>query len=209
MTMKPRTNIVDALHAVLEVLRSGEAFTLNELARKSDLNFRTVKKIIDILQSSHDSFFGKQFGVSSLKSTTIIQLREKAGLLMFPEAIQNLIIKTSHYPAASRDEEILVHLFLQKATKPENAAYLPENKTVGDLADAEFVGRIGNRFYLTEDGAYIAKGALELYPELEDMSTEVQKDDDAGPVMIPWITVAVPPSPIMIKSKLDAVRRTQ
>ena len=80
---------------------------------------------------------------------------------------------------------------------------------VGDLVDAEFVGKAGNRFYLTKDGAYIAKGALELYPELEDMSTEVQKDDDAGPVLIPWITVAVPPSPIMIKRKLDAVRRTR
>ena len=55
--MKSRTNIVDALHTVLEVLRSGEAFTLNELARKSGLNFRTVKKIIDILQSSQNSFF--------------------------------------------------------------------------------------------------------------------------------------------------------
>ena len=207
--MKSRTNIVDALHTVLEVLRSGEAFTLNELARKSGLNFRTVKKIIDILQSSQNSFFEKQLGVSSLKSTTIIQLKEKTGLSMFPEAIQNLIIKTSHYPAASRDEEILVHLFLQKATRPENAAYLPENRMVGDLVDAEFVGKAGNRFYLTKDGAYIAKGALELYPELEDMSTEVQKDDDAGPVLIPWITVAVPPSPIMIKRKLDAVRRTR
>ena len=53
--MKSRTSIVDALHITLEMLKSGEPFTLNKLARESDLNFRTVKKIIDILQSSHDS----------------------------------------------------------------------------------------------------------------------------------------------------------
>ena len=179
MGMKSRTSIVDALHTVLGVLGSGEPFTLSELARKSDLNFRTVKKIIDILQSSHDSFSGKQLEVSNLKTTTIIQLKEKTGLSMFPQAIQNLIIRTSYYPVASRDEEILVHLLLQKATKPENAAYLPEGRMVEDLAEAEYVGKIGGRFYLTGDGAYIAKGALELYPELDGMSAEIPQEDSA------------------------------
>ena len=177
--MKPRTSIVDALHTVLEVLGSGEQFTLSELARKSDLNFRTVKKIIDILQSSYNSFSGKQLDVSDLKSTTIIQLKEKTGLSMFPQAIQNLIIRTSYYPAASRDVEILVYLLLQKATKSENAVYLPKGRIVEDLAEAECVGKAGGKFYLTGGGAYIAKGALELYPELDGISAEIPREYSA------------------------------
>lgn len=173
--MKARTNIVDALHKVLEILKSGEPFTLNKLARESDLNFRTVKKVMDVLQSSHNSFSGKQLEVSDLQSTIIIQLKEKTGLLLFPETIQNLIIKTNHYPVASRDEEILVHLLLKKATRADNAIYLTEGRMIEELVDAEHVEKIGNRFYLTEDGEYIAKGALELYPELKTISEEIQK----------------------------------
>ena len=173
--MKSRTSIVDAVHIILEILKSGEPFTLNKLARESDLNFRTVKKIIGVLQSSHDSFSGKQLEVSNLESTTIIQLKEKTGLLLFPETIQNLIIKTNHYPVASRDEEILVHLLLKNATEARNAIFLPEGKMIEELVEAEHVGKIDNKFYLTEDGLYIAKGALELYPELESMSEETPK----------------------------------
>ena len=82
-----------------------------------------------------------------------------------------------YYPTASRDEEILVHLLLQKATKSENAAYLSEGRVVEDLAEAEYVDKIGGGFYLTGDGAYIAKGALELYSELDGMSAEIPQQD--------------------------------
>ena len=205
--MNSRTSIVDALHIVLEILKSGEPFTLNKLARESGLNFRTVKKIIDILQSSNNSFFGRQLDVLDLQSSTVIQLKEKTGLLLFPEAIQNLIIKTNHYPVASRDEEVLVYLLLQKATGRENAVRLPESKIVKELVEAEHVGKIGERFYITKDGAYIAQGALELYPELRDISAQMPKGGgDAESARSPLITVAVPPNLAMIKRRLEAKR---
>ncbi|PJC50528.1 MAG: hypothetical protein CO032_04330 [Nitrosopumilales archaeon CG_4_9_14_0_2_um_filter_34_16] len=207
--MKTRTSIVDALHIVLEVLKSGEPFTLNKLAKESDLNFRTVKKIIDVLQSSHISFSGKQLEVSDLESTTIIQLKEKTGLLLFPESIQNLIIKTNHYPVASRDEEILVHLLLKKATTPENAVYLPEGRMIEELVGAEHVGKIGNRFYLTEDGRYIAKGALELYPELESISIEKPKENTINVGRLTMIALGAPPNTVMVKRKLEELRCVQ
>lgn len=209
MEMKSRTSIVDALHITLEILKSGEPFTLNKLARESDLNFRTVKKIIDILQSSHDSFSGKQLEVSNLESTTIIQLKEKTGLLLFPETIQNLIIKTNHYPVASRDEEILVHLFLKKASMPENAIYLPEGKMIEELVEAEHVGKVGNRFYLTEDGTYIAKGALELYPELESISKETPKANHVSVGHLGMIALCMPPNVARIKMKTEELRCVQ
>lgn len=60
-----------------------------------------------------------------------------------------------------------MYLLLKKASEPENAVYLSECKMIEELVEAEHIGKIGNKFYLTEDGRYIAKGALELYPELE------------------------------------------
>ncbi len=207
--MKSRTSIVDALHIILEILKSGEPFTLNKLARESDLNFRTVKKIIDVLQSSHNSFSGKQLEVSDLESTTIIQLKEKTGLLLFPETIQNLIIKTNHYPVASRDEEILVYLFLKKATEQENAIYLPESKMIEELVDAKHVGKIGDRFHLTEDGTYIAKGALELYPELQSTSEEIPKENHINTVQLGMLAVCIPPNIARIRMKTEKLRCVQ
>lgn len=204
--MKSRTSIVDALHIVLDILKSGEPFTLNKLARESDLNFRTVKKIIEVLQSSHSSFSGKQLEVSDLESTTIIQLKEKTGLLLFPESIQNLIIKTNHYPVASREEEILVYLFLKKATEPENAIYLPEGKMIEELVEAEHVGKVGNRFYLTEDGMYIAKGALELYPELENISKEIPNENHVTVRHLGMIALCMAPNAARIKMKTKELR---
>ena len=209
MEMKSRTSIVDALHIVLEILKSGEPFTLNKLARESDLNFRTVKKVIDVLQSSHSSFSGKQLEVSDLDSTTIIQLKEKTGLLLFPETIQNLIIKTNHYPVASRDEEILVYMFLKKATEPRNAIHIPETKMIEELVEAEHVGKIGNKFYLTEDGAYIAKGALELYPELKSISEEIPKMNYASIAQLGMLAVCMPPNAARIRMKTEELRCVQ
>ena len=208
MEMKSRTSIVDALHIILGILKSGEPFTLNKLAKESDLNFRTVKKIIDVLQSSHNSFSGKQLEVTDLESTTIIQLKEKTGLLLFPETIQNLIIRTNHYPTASREEEILVHLLLKKALEPENAIYLPEGKMIEELVEAEHVGKIGDKFYLTEDGRYIAKGALELYPELESISTEIPKE---GIKMgqLGMIALCMPPNIARMKMKTKEMQCAQ
>lgn len=164
--------MVGASHAVLDVLKSGESFTISKLASESNLNFRTVKKVLEILRSGQASLSGKQLEVSALDNVTIVQLKEKTGLALFPEAIQNLIIKTSHYPAASREEEILVYLFLKNAKAPEHAISIPGGKILDELVEAEHVGKVGNRFCLTEDGSYIAKGALELYPELEKIKTE-------------------------------------
>ena len=64
---------------------------------------------------------------------------------------------------------------MQKATGRENAVRLPESKIIKELVEAEHVGKIGERFYITKDGAYIAQGALELYPELRDISAQMPK----------------------------------
>jgi hypothetical protein len=92
-------------------------------------------------------------------------------LALYPEKIQQLIIKTAYYPTVSREEEILAYLFIANASDASRAVDIPEDSKLGELLGAEHVARTpGGRYYLTSDGQTIARGALRLYPELKDVS---------------------------------------
>ena len=206
--MKKRTDFVTAYQKILGILKSGEPYTLNKLSNEANLNFRTVKKILYVLESSQSSFSEKHLDVSNLKNLTVIKMKEKTGLTLFPEHIQSLIIKTSHYPTVSREEEVLVHLLLKNATNRNSAMDLLEDQTLKDLVEAEHVEKTNGQYFLTEDGKYIAKGALKLYPELEKISLKIPKPIvSAQP---PWIQIAIPvaPNANMIRKILER-RKTQ
>ena len=205
--MKTRTDFVTAYQKVLGILKSGEPYTLNKLSNEASLNFRTVKKILYVLESSQSSFSGKYLDVSNLKNLTVIKMKEKTGLTLFPEHIQSLIIKTSHYPTVSREEEVLVHLLLKNATNRNSTIDLLEDQTLKDLVEAEHVEKTNGQYFLTEDGKYIAKGALKLYPELEKISLEIPKQIvNVRPPLIP-LAIRIAPNAIMIRKRLE--RRTR
>jgi len=168
--MKKRTDFISAVHRTLDILKTGEPYSLNKLSEEANLNFRTVKKIIEVLESNQSSLSGKNLDVSVLGNLTVVRMKERSGLTMFPEHIQNLIIKTMYYPTVSREEEILVHLLLNNALDRDSAISLSEYGILKKLIEMEHVGKTNNKYYLTSDGKYIAKGALKLYPELENMS---------------------------------------
>ena len=83
-----------------------------------------------------------------------------------------------------------------------------EDNTLKELVEAEHVGKINGKYYLTEDGRYIAKGALKLYPELEKISLEIPKQIVS--VRPPWIQMAIPvaPNANMMRKILER-RKTQ
>ena len=201
--MRTRTDFVTAYQKVLGILKSGEPYTLNKLSNEASLNFRTVKKILYVLESSQSSFSGKHLDVSNLKNLTVIKMKEKTGLTLFPEHIQSLIIKTSHYPTVSREEEVLVHLLLKNATNRNSAMDLLEDQTLKDLVEAEHVEKTNGQYFLTEDGKYIAKGALKLYPELEKISLEIPKQIvNVSPPLIP-MAIRTAPNAVMIRKRLE------
>ena len=175
--MKTRTNFSTALEMVLDVLKTGEPYSMSKLAQEANLNFRTVKKILHVLETSQSSFSRRHLDVFNLDNLTVVKMKEKTGMTLFPEHIQNLIIKTSHYPTVSREEEILTHLFLKNAVNPDFAVDLLEDHILKELVEAEHVGKINDKYYLTEDGRYIAKGALKLYPELKETVLKPSKEE--------------------------------
>ena len=199
--MKTRTDFPTALEMVLDVLKTGEPYSLSKLAQEANLNFRTVKKILRVLEASQSSFSGKYLDVSNLDNLTVVKMKEKTGMTLFPEHIQNLIIKTSHYPTVSREEEILTYLLLKNAINPDLSIDLLEDHILKELVEAEHVGKINDKYYLTEDGMYIAKGALKLYPELKETVLKPNKEEKrVKNELIQWQRLR-PPSDSLVKQR--------
>jgi predicted transcriptional regulator len=169
---RSRTDFPTAVQQILQILESGEPYTLNRLTQESGLNFRTVKKAVEFLQRNRRLLQEKTLEVSSADRLTIIRSRERAGgMALYPDRIQQLIIKTAYYPTVSREEEILTYLFIVNALDVSRAADIPEDSKLRELLEAEHVARTpGGKYYLTSDGQTIARGALRLYPELKNAS---------------------------------------
>ncbi len=169
---RSRTDFPTAVEQILEILESGESYTLNRLTQESGLNFRTVKKAVEFLQRNQKLLQERILEVSTADRLTIIRTRERVGgLALYPEKIQHLIIKTAYYPTVSREEEILAYLFIANASDASRAVDIPKDSKLSGLLGAEHVARPpSGRYYLTSDGQTIARGALRLYPELKDAS---------------------------------------
>ena len=207
--MRKRTDFVTAARKTLEVLKTGEPYTLNKLSEETHLNFRTVKKILDVLESNAKLVSGKSLDISEFDNLTVVRMKEKTGFASYPQNIQNLIIKTTYYPTPSREEEILVHLLLKDALTRSSAITLPEDSILHELKDAEHIGKTKDgKYYLTSDGKYIAKGALELYPELQKMIlkySEATNEKQTVP-LFEQPSIPVAPSLLIIRQKLQVIK---
>ena len=169
-----RKDIVTATTMVLETLKSGEPFTLNKLTARTGLNFRTVKKVLELLERSQSALLEKKIDVLHADKLTVIQMKEKTGLASLPEHVQHLIIKTAYYPTVSREEEILSYLLLQNAVDARSRLVMQKDVTLEELVEAGHIEEKDGRYYLTSVGKMVAEGALKLYPELKTVRERMQ-----------------------------------
>lgn len=167
---RERRDILTATTMVLETLKSGEPFTLNKLATETGLNFRTVKKSLELLERVGSLLIEKKIDVSRSDKLTLIQMKERIGLASLPEHLQHLIIKTAYYPTVSREEEILAYLLLHNAIDARSAISMRKDSTLERLIEAEHVEEKRGRYYLTSVGKMVTQGALKLYPELKTVT---------------------------------------
>lgn len=172
--VRDRKDILTATTILLETLKSGEPFTLNKLSQETGLNFRTVKKVLELLQKSQEVFQEKRIDVSQADNLTLIQMKEKSGLTVLPEHVQHLIIKTAYFPTVSREEEILAYLLLRNATSVKLAVPMQKDSILEGLIEAEYIAEQDGKYYLTQIGQMVAKGALKLYPELKNVLEKMQ-----------------------------------
>ncbi len=166
---RPRTDFPRAVQQVLKVLSDGRPYTINRLAQEANLNFRTVKKVIDLIEQTQRSLQSRRVDVSATSDNhTVVQAREKSGLASLPEHIQNMVIK-SIYPEITEEEKVLTHLLKRGAVSEKTAVWMAKSEALNRLIEAEHVIKTGEKFYLTKDAQVIAKGALSLYPELQEL----------------------------------------
>jgi len=167
-----RTSCPQAVSIVLDTLTRAQApCSISHLSRETGLNPRTVKKTLGILLKTQESLKEKRLDITKIGQTTIIQLNKRGGLLNLPEDLQNLIIRTAYYPTPSREEEILVYSYREKAFSAENAIKLDQSSVVKKLVEQgqliETTKEDKRTYYLSDEGKIVSRGALKLYPELE------------------------------------------
>lgn len=173
-TPRSRKDFASATRIIMDTLQSGEPFTMNKLVEKTGLNFRTVKKAVDLLETLQKGFLETKIDISHANKLTLIQLKNRIGLASLPENIQQLIIKTAYYPTVSREEEILAYLLLHNAVDAYSGISIQRDKTLEDLVEAEHVEVKDGKYYLTSVGKMTSEGALKLYPELRTITQSTQ-----------------------------------
>lgn len=168
-----RTDFPTAVEQVLKVLSDGRPYTLNRLATEANLNFRTAKKAVELIEQTQNTLQARRIDVSATSANhTVVQAKAKSGFASLPENIRNMVIKAV-YPSITEDEKILARLLRRGATSEKTAVAMAdaEKKALSELVEAEHVAttKEGKKYHLTNDGQTIAKGALRLYPELQEL----------------------------------------
>jgi len=170
-----RTPWPEAMKSVMKILYNNvsQPMTIQEIVRKTQLNRRTVEKTASVLEDM-SKYLGQADIVFFNKGNMhLIEAKPRGnqlGLLGLPRDVQNLIIRTKYFPQPSKEEEILVHLFIREAKDAKSALRLDETETIKKLLELENISRSHeSTFFLTEVGKMVAIGALEIYPELKKL----------------------------------------
>ena len=93
-------------------------------------------------------------------------MKSKSGITSMPTLIQKMLISTLYYPTPDREEELLVYLLQNNATKNSSAIQMDSSRMLDELVAAGHVIKKGKKYHLSEMGRITAKGAVSLYPEL-------------------------------------------
>jgi DNA-binding transcriptional regulator YhcF (GntR family) len=165
-----RKSFPEAVIKVLEVLKKEGSLSVNALSKEAKVNRRTVEKTLKLLMEIQPYF--QEIKVGSVESNwrKLVEVKERTGLLGLPENVQNLIIRTMHYPTPSEQEIILIHLLLSNAFTSEKALHLNRNQTVQQLVKQGQILETDGKLFLSDEGKIVAEGALQVFPELSEMN---------------------------------------
>lgn len=165
-----RTSFPDAVKVVLETLKKEKSVSVNALSKQTKLNRRTVEKSLKLLLEIQPYFQEIQLGSVESDWKKLVEVKERTGLLGLPETVQRLIIRTIHYPNPSETEIVLIHLLLNEAFSPEKALSLNKSRAVQKLIKQGQLEETEQKVYLSDEGRIVARGALDIYPELSKIN---------------------------------------
>lgn len=161
-----RTDLTSATKRIMDTIEDGESYTLNSLCKETKLNFRTVRKTLDLIEIFQERLESKKINITRSNHLIHVQAKAKTGMTSMPMNMQKMLIRTSYYPEPDRDDEMLVYLLQKGATKKTSAIQMDSSMILEELVAAEHVIKKGKKYYLSDMGTATAKGAISLYPEL-------------------------------------------
>lgn len=143
---------METIGAVL-VKNPDKAFTITELADKTQLHPLTVKRYIELFSYMQ----AIPYGIQVINGGRITMVQLKMDYKKENEEIKGM------FPEIGDDNKILITLLTTDATRKENAIKLDENETVKKLVKLERIEKVDGRYHLTHIGKMIAKGIKEIY----------------------------------------------
>jgi DNA-binding transcriptional regulator YhcF (GntR family) len=172
-----RTPFDEACEIIMKILAENQKiYSITSLAKEVRLHRNTVEKCIDLLiKLEKNGLEDYRLKLENVDNKKIIMIQRRTGLLSFPEDIQRLIIKARHFPLPSTEGYVLLYMYLRNATTLKNAVKIESIKIASDKDDTinKLIkqGQINKSrkglIFLSDEGITIAKGTLQLFPELE------------------------------------------
>jgi DNA-binding transcriptional regulator YhcF (GntR family) len=165
-----RTSLDEACEQIIRRLSEEQKpYSITSLAKESQLHRKTVEKAIRLLLTEQEWLVNYRLKLLTVDNRKIITLESRTGMLSYPEDIQRLIIKARHFPLPTPEVYPLVYLYLNDAISPEKSiAVRGKEEEIKRLLRQ---GKIGeqkrSRYYLTEEGIIVAKGTIQIFPDLE------------------------------------------
>ncbi len=162
-----RTPFPEATRIILKTLATKDRpFTISSLETETGINRKTIEKAIELIAEWQRLTKGFHLEVEKLNRIKMIRLRKK-GLLSLPEDAQRRILRTEYFPKPSEEDMILIHLYQKDATTEKRSISLETTPILRKLLKQGQIIRKKGKFYLSDEGSIVAKGAMRLYPELK------------------------------------------
>ncbi len=172
--LSERTSLPDAMIKVLETLKENEtSYTVNRLVSETKLHRRTVEKVLGLLEQLQEYFKQTRLDVEQLNRIKIVRMQREVGLASLPERTQRLIVKSVYLPEPTKEQRVNAYAFLHNATSRGKSIELEQSDTVNTLVKQGQLLEQDGKFYLSDEGVTVAKGTLDLFPELIEFERKI------------------------------------
>jgi len=159
-----RTSLIDAVRIVLMNIPDGPV-TVRELAVRTGLNWRTVKKALEIIRDTQRFLGGREVILEKVGKTYVVRT-ERRRLLSLPLEKRMKYVRERYFPEPGPEELLLGKLFIRGAVSPEGAVKVEISSVVEKLlSQGQLAVNSKGEVYLTKEGQIAARGVLKLYPE--------------------------------------------
>jgi predicted transcriptional regulator len=166
-----RTPLDEACELIIKRLsEEPKPYSITSLARESQLHRKTVEKAINLLVMLGEKWLDNyRLKLLTVDNRKIVTLESRTGLLSYPEDIQRLIVRARDFPMPTPEVYLILNLYLYGAISPERAIPVKgKNEILRKLLkQGQIEKQEKSKYYLTEEGIIVAKGALWVFPDLE------------------------------------------